>query len=233
MFTTALRELYKAAGSPPYKAVVKRAQVQQPAISMSTTSLSDWLAGKHVPAKPETAKFLVRYLRSEAARRNRSFRVASDERWEEMREAALRERNEGRQSGRPPKRRDRDEFPDRQDTDDDSETPQPVFATVEEYVTERFIPMYRRILGSEFRWCPRWWEHAEAISRLTAIWHSWEVKRLEPGTGIPEWYRDYLDPQLPILMGPNGPFAMCNEYEHKEISQARLVPAPDGYWDPS
>ena len=65
--------------------------------------------------------------------------------------------------------------------------------------------MYRRPLGGEFRWCPQWWRHAEAITRLTALWQSWEAMRLQPGTGTANWLRDHLDHQLPVLLGRSGP----------------------------
>ena len=51
--------------------------------------------------------------------------------------------------------------------------------------------------------------HPEAVSRLTAVWRAWEVCRLEPATGISDWYRDHLDHHLPILLGPRGPFFQC------------------------
>ena len=76
-----------------------------------------------------------------------------------------------------------------------------MYTAVEDWVTDYFLPMFRRTLGGEYRWCAQWWQHGEAISRLTALWHAWEVLRLQPGTGIATWYRDYLDQQLPILMG--------------------------------
>jgi hypothetical protein len=86
-----------------------------------------------------------------------------------------------------------------------SEDPEPAYLAIEDWVSGYFLPMFRRTLGGEFRWCHQWWQHGEAISRLTALWHSWEVLRLQPGTGIATWYRDYLDQQLPILMGARGP----------------------------
>ena len=85
--------------------------------------------------------------------------------------------------------------------------PQPVYDSVEDWVTGHFLPMFRRTLGGEFRWCAQWWRHAEAITRLTALWHSWEVLRLQPGTGMATWFRDHLDHQLPVLLGRAGPFA--------------------------
>ena len=108
---------------------------------------------------------------------------------------------------------------------------EPVYTAVEDWVSGYFLPMFRRTLGGEFRWCARWWQHGEAISRLTALWHAWEVLRLQPGTGIATWYRDHLDHQLPILMGARGPFYQCSEAAHREPHEAAAAPAPEDWWD--
>lgn len=97
---------------------------------------------------------------------------------------------------------------------DQEDLPEPAYFSVQDWVTEHFLPIYRRPLGGEFRWCPQWWRHAEAITRLTALWESWEAMRLQPGTGIANWLRDHLDHQLPILLGRGGAFAQCSEDEH-------------------
>jgi hypothetical protein len=112
-----------------------------------------------------------------------------------------------------------------------ADVPEPVYTAVEDWVTGYFLPMFRRALGGEFRWCASWWQHGEAISRLTALWHAWEVLRHQPGTGIATWYRDHLDHQLPILMGARGPFCQCSETAHREPRQAAAVPAPGDWWD--
>ena len=112
-----------------------------------------------------------------------------------------------------------------------AEPPEPVYNAVEDWVIDYFLPMFRRTLGGEYRWCGHWWQHGEAISRLTSLWHAWEVLRLQPGTGIASWYRDHLDHQLPILMGARGPFYQCSETAHREPREANAVPAPDEWWD--
>jgi hypothetical protein len=114
---------------------------------------------------------------------------------------------------------------------DAAEIPEPVYTAVEDWVTEYFLPMFRRTLGGDFRWCAQWWQHGEAISRLSSLWHAWEALRLQPGTGIATWYRDHLDHQLPILMGARGPFYQCSETAHREPRQAAVVPAPGEWWD--
>lgn len=114
---------------------------------------------------------------------------------------------------------------------DSAEAPGPVYTAVEDWVIDYFLPMFRRTLGGEYRWCGQWWQHGEAISRLTSLWHAWEVLRLQPGTGIASWYRDHLDHQLPILMGARGPFYQCSESAHRDPREADAVPAPEEWWD--
>jgi hypothetical protein len=103
-----------------------------------------------------------------------------------------------------------------------TDVPEPVFDRVEDWVEEYFLPVFRRPLGGMYRWCPRWWAHQEAISRLTALWRSWEVMRLEPATGISDWYGAHLDHHLPILLGPDGPFCQCS----KDGGHLELAPFP-------
>jgi hypothetical protein len=117
------------------------------------------------------------------------------------------------------------------DTDSGDDAPEPVYTAVEDWVTDHFLPMFRRTLGGEYRWCGHWWRHGEAVSRLTALWHAWEVLRLQPGTGIATWYRDHLDHQLPVLMGARGPFFQCTETAHRDPREAAAVPAPGDWWD--
>jgi hypothetical protein len=112
-----------------------------------------------------------------------------------------------------------------------TEVPEPVYTALEDWLTDYFLPMFRRTLGGEYRWCGQWWQHGEAISRLTCLWHAWEVLRLQPGTGIAAWYRDHLDHQLPILMGARGPFCQCSETAHREPRAAAAIPAPGDWWD--
>lgn len=112
---------------------------------------------------------------------------------------------------------------------DPGHLPDPEFIAVEDWVEEYFIPVFRRPLGGEFRWCARWWAHEEAVLILICLWHSWEVFRLEPGTGMMTWLRDCLQPELPVLMGRMGPFCQCTEREHMALNPARIIAPPPGW----
>lgn len=56
------------------------------------------------------------------------------------------------------------------------EAPQLYYGSVHEIVREFVCPMFGRDVGeeshAEYRWSARWWESAEAITRLEAMWRS-------------------------------------------------------------
>lgn len=114
----------------------------------------------------------------------------------------------------------------------DQEAPvAPFFGSLLEFVQEGFAPVYCRATSPLVRWCPTWWDHAEAIYRLEALWRTWELYRLEPRMGIASWLRDYLDPQLGALTSPTGPFAQCTDDRHSPIKPLRTEPPPENYFE--
>jgi len=108
---------------------------------------------------------------------------------------------------------------------------EPCYPSLPAWVDDYFAPMYARPLNSVVRWCAQWWDHAEAISRLEALWRSWEAARLDVLRGMAVWYRDFLDPQLPVLLGAAGPFARCAPDRHTPTEALPTVPAPPGHFD--
>lgn len=109
------------------------------------------------------------------------------------------------------------------------DAPEPVFATVEEWMAGYFLLVFQRPVGGEYRWCPRWHLHPEAVTRLTAMWRSWEALRLDPATGISDWLRDHLDYHLSVLLDRRGPFYQCDpDTGHMDSRPFPLDPALDG-----
>ena len=102
--------------------------------------------------------------------------------------------------------------------------------TLEDWVTEFFAPTFCRSISPSVRWCAQWWDHAEAISRLEALWRSWEVLRLQRWEGAAVWYRDFLDSQLAVLLAPTGPFAQCTPDRHTPVKALPTTRAPEGWW---
>jgi len=103
------------------------------------------------------------------------------------------------------------------------------FATLEDWVSQFFAPTFCRSISPSVRWCARWWDHAEALSRLEALWRCWEVLRLKRWEGGVVWYRD-LDSHLPVLLAPDGPFAQCTPDRHTPIKALPTTRAPEGWW---
>ncbi len=108
----------------------------------------------------------------------------------------------------------------------------PYCTSLEDWVASVFCPTFVRRSTPTFRWCGQWWRHAEAISRLEALWRSWEALRTDPLLGMATWYASHLDAQLPVLTAAAGPFADCDPTRHFPPETDRLAhtPAPVGWW---
>jgi hypothetical protein len=109
--------------------------------------------------------------------------------------------------------------------------PEPVFGNVDAFVRGYLAPMVERRVAegatAGLYWCPRWWAHPEAISRLYALWRAWESLRVaDPQTGMSIWWRDHLDPHLRALTDAYGPFGRCGPGKHTEPKPLPVEPAP-------
>lgn len=106
----------------------------------------------------------------------------------------------------------------------EEEPPQLAYRTVEEFVTNYLAKTIRRnVNGSQLTWCPEWWRHPEALSRLTAVWRAWENLRLDPALGISTWWLSHCDPHLRALMDPEtGPLSACKPTEHGQYGYEPL-----------
>lgn len=101
---------------------------------------------------------------------------------------------------------------------------QPAYDRLEDWVEQYFLPTFRRPIGGEIRWCTQWTEHPEALTRLEALWRSWETLRLDPNLGIATWLTNYLDPLHAILLNRAGPFAQCTPERHTYLPQPQTTP---------
>jgi hypothetical protein len=122
--------------------------------------------------------------------------------------------------------------------EEDGDGPRELFySSVEEFVREQLAPMYRRALdGTQRTWCPEWWRHAEAISRLEALWRAWEHLRLDPATGMSVWFRDHADHHMAVLLDSDGPFKRCSvEKGHgqRQPEPLPLIDPPEGLFPPN
>jgi hypothetical protein len=96
------------------------------------------------------------------------------------------------------------------------------------WVHSMITSMIARPLRGELVWCPRWWDHPEAVFRLEALRRAWVELAPEPGSAMSLWIRDHLDPRLRELLSPLGPFADCsaNDRPRAHAAHTPLPPLP-------
>ncbi|RRS01233.1 DUF4913 domain-containing protein [Glycomyces terrestris] len=85
------------------------------------------------------------------------------------------------------------------------------YGNVNEFVEDRFVYFVNLpAAGSGRVWCPEWYRHAQALSRLDSLWRAWEHLRFDPALGMSAWWTQHLDPHWRALTDPvTGPFVNC------------------------
>lgn len=90
----------------------------------------------------------------------------------------------------------------------------PVYGSLQEWLLEHLAKIYQRRLGGALTWCPEWYRHAEAVSRLNVLWQEWEKAVKEHS--LSNWWLYHCDPHMNVLMSrDNGPFMACKPDEHR------------------
>lgn len=109
--------------------------------------------------------------------------------------------------------------------EEEPDAPELFYPNVAEFVSGKLATSYRRQLNVQggVTWCPQWWKHAEAISRLEALWRAWEFLRLDGTTGMSVWWRDHADHHMSVLLSTDGPFRGCSP---DDGHRSKLVPLP-------
>lgn len=101
-----------------------------------------------------------------------------------------------------------------------------------DWLEQYLLRIWRR---SDVRWCAKWYLHGEALTRVEALWRSWEHLRYEGPLGMAIWWRDYADYHLRELTASTGPFARCRATtgDHEQVPPLATEPAPAELRTPS
>ncbi|MEW5093704.1 DUF4913 domain-containing protein [Clavibacter michiganensis] len=106
---------------------------------------------------------------------------------------------------------DPDTAVDGEQEQDDPETPELVFGSVDEWLRRYWRFTYRRRVSAKGsgtgRWRADWWMSDEALQRLTALWRGWEASRQDPALGTSAWWTNHADPHMSVLLSLDGPYA--------------------------
>lgn len=100
------------------------------------------------------------------------------------------------------------------------------------FYTEFLALTYRRktIDNPSMVWCPRWFAHPEARSRVEALWRAWEHFRLDQTTGLSVWWKDHADHHMSKLLSPEGPFKDCIK-NHRQLHELPGDEIPAVFFD--
>lgn len=111
---------------------------------------------------------------------------------------------------------------------DEQRSPRPLvlpgMAQLCDWVDAHVAPLVRKTTttgeGGGLRWCRRWWEHDDAVSRFTALFL---IHRDLAADDAPAWRSvfllQHLDPHLNVLTSPYGPFYACHPRRHSTTTE--------------
>lgn len=94
------------------------------------------------------------------------------------------------------------------------------YSTVIEFVDEFLVIMYPYTAdrAKTVRWTPFWWQHPEALMRITALWNRYEeLRHAEPATFMETFLRVHADYHMRYLMAPEGVFDSCKRENQPSI----------------
>lgn len=120
------------------------------------------------------------------------------------------------------------------DDDEEVEPTPPQFERFEDWVDQWLAAVISRRLTAESLWCPQWWRHPEVAIRLAALHRGWEAARVsdEP-LAQSSWWVYHFSPHWRDISATNGPMSKCTGGQHTTTKTLPVVPAPDGWFDPS
>jgi hypothetical protein len=103
------------------------------------------------------------------------------------------------------------------------------FEALDQFVVEVLLPLYPQIWETGVRWCAQWPLHEPAVTRLYAIWFSWEAARHDRAA-LSNWLRTDADYHMGVLFEQHGTFDGCSigtleEPEFKHAPRARRLPS--------
>jgi hypothetical protein len=106
------------------------------------------------------------------------------------------------------------------------------YANAAEWVEHYLLPHFARN-PMTIKWCAYWWEHAEAASRLEALWQAWEAARVSTdGDAVSNWWLQHADPHMTALFSDQGTFNRC-DYQtgtHRVFDTLPVAPPPEGMY---
>ncbi|MCX4093661.1 DUF4913 domain-containing protein [Nocardia sp. alder85J] len=92
---------------------------------------------------------------------------------------------------------------------EDGELPQRSWPSLGEFVTGYLSVVYARQATDTIDtvWCRQWWQHPEALERLTLLWRTRE--QATTAARVSSWWLGDCEPHMSALLSVSGPFKYC------------------------
>ncbi len=116
---------------------------------------------------------------------------------------------------------------DRRSADDIGVDPLARYPDLYAWVTQWLLPVYRRSVSrDDVTWCAQWWQHHEAVVRLSALWRAWLAAHSDDGAAMSAWWAYHADHHLPIILSAQGPLKGCTPERHSDRPTEQLPSTP-------
>lgn len=106
------------------------------------------------------------------------------------------------------------------DQSEKKKTPAPTQDEFIEWVGDLITRVESVDLSANMHWCSQWWEHPEAVARLSAL-HVQFLICLAEGA-LSSWWVDHFDRHAAVLFAKRGPFGECG-LSHTERGARRAL----------
>lgn len=105
--------------------------------------------------------------------------------------------------------------------------PELVYGSAEGFLHEQLLPTHvRSVTGKSANLCIEWYFHRRPVSRVAALWRSWEhLRRLDPATGMSVWWKG---PHRPPHACPPRPTRTVLQLRHERTQGARASGTENG-----
>lgn len=109
--------------------------------------------------------------------------------------------------------------------------PEPKYKSVGEFVDDFIRPMWATTRNDQdtVNWSSKWYEHREAVSRLSALWRIYEIQRKhDPERFLEKFLRVHADYHMRQLMAEGSVFSRCSSTDTASVPLPVIPAAKKG-----
>ncbi|MDR0488801.1 MAG: DUF4913 domain-containing protein [Propionibacteriaceae bacterium] len=102
--------------------------------------------------------------------------------------------------------------------------PPPMHETLNQFVEWLASWYVRKVDGRNSMWTSRWFDSAEVVIRMEAMWRAFESARLESGPAMSIWLKEHVDYHMTLILAPEGPLYAYGYNYSDQVTQGEPLP---------